>query len=200
MSPPAPEPTSLVERKQRVVRQRIVVAANELFQARGFDDVSVSDIAAHADVGRTTFFRYFGDKSEVVFEKEREMLDALLGAAEDASVPTARTATEAVGQLRPIVLDLCVRATSDPEGYARRSLLLDQHPDLRARDAVKQQQMSDRLTEVLVGRGTDEGTAVLAAQIALACYQTARRRTQTAGVLTDAARDAFEQALALGTA
>lgn len=200
MSQPAPEPTSLVERKQRVVRQRIVVAANELFHARGFDDVSVSDIAAHADVGRTTFFRYFGDKSEVLFEKEREMLDAILRAAEDASVPTARTATEAVGQLRPIVLDLCARATADPEGYARRSLLLEQHPDLRARDAVKQQQMSDRLTEVLVGRGTDEGTAVLAAQIALACYQTARRRTQTAGVLTDAARAAFEQALALGTA
>jgi len=197
---PTSTPTSLVERKQRLVRERIVEAAAELFHARGFDNVSVSDIAAHAEVGRTTFFRYFGDKSEVLFAKEQEMLDVILMAAEEASVTTATTATEAVEQLRPIVLDLCERATTDPEGYARRSLLLEQHPELRARDAVKQQQMSDRLTEVLVGRGTDEATAVLAAQISLACYQTARRRAETAGALTAAARVAFEQALGLGSA
>jgi AcrR family transcriptional regulator len=67
----------LVARKQKAARQRILVAAAELFAERGFDGVSVSDIAESAEVGRTTFFRHFGDKQEVVFAREQDLLDAL---------------------------------------------------------------------------------------------------------------------------
>jgi hypothetical protein len=67
MTPPLP----LVERKQRQARQRIIEAARELFLERGFDGVSVGDIAERAEVGRTTFFRHFGDKQEVVFRETR---------------------------------------------------------------------------------------------------------------------------------
>jgi hypothetical protein len=42
--------------------------------AHGFDKVSVSDIAERAEVGGTTFFRYFGDKQEVVFAKQQVSL------------------------------------------------------------------------------------------------------------------------------
>jgi AcrR family transcriptional regulator len=195
---PLPVPASLVERKQHLVRQRIVDAASELFQVHGFTNVSVSDIAARAEVGRTTFFRYFGDKSEVVFAKEQEMLDAIVSSANRGSDVTARTATEAVEQLRPIVLDLCERATADAEGYAWHCQLLEQHLELRARDALKLQQISDKLSAVLTDRGTEQATAVLAAQVSLACYQTARRRADTPGALPTAARAAFEQALTLG--
>jgi len=73
-------PLSLVERKQRQARQRIIEAARELFLERGFDGVSVGDIAERAEVGRTTFFRHFGDKQEVVFAKEQELLDAIAAA------------------------------------------------------------------------------------------------------------------------
>ncbi|WP_244256171.1 helix-turn-helix domain-containing protein [Rathayibacter sp. VKM Ac-2760] len=61
---------SLVERKQRAARGRIIEAADAPFSERGFDSVSVTDIAERAEVGRTTFFRHFGDKTEVVFAKE----------------------------------------------------------------------------------------------------------------------------------
>lgn len=198
MPPATPVPDSLMERKQRVTRQRIVEAAEDLFYANGFNNVSVSDIAARADVGRTTFFRYFGDKQEVVFAKEQQMLDAIAGHAGQVFVGTAHTAGEALEQLRPIVLDCCERATVDLEGYARHVQLLEQHLELRARDALKTQQIADRLSEVLTRRGTDETVAVFAAQLALACYQAGRRRAGTAGALTDETRTAFEQALALG--
>ena len=69
-------PLSLVERKQRQARQRIIEAARELFLERGFDGVSVGDIAERAEVGRTTFFRHFGDKQEVVFANEQELMAA----------------------------------------------------------------------------------------------------------------------------
>ena len=188
----------LVDRKRRLVRQRIVEAADELFAARGFDNVSVSDIAARADVGRTTFFRYFGDKQEVVFAQEQQMLDAIAEVAQRELFPVARTAAEAVEQLRPIVLSLCDRATADLDAYARHSLLLEQHLELRGRDALKIQQIGVLLGEILIDRGTDEATAVFASQVALACYQTGRRRAETPAFLTDETRAAFDRAATLG--
>jgi AcrR family transcriptional regulator len=188
----------LVERKRRQARQRIIQAARELFLERGFDDVSVGDIAERAEVGRTTFFRYFGDKQEVVFALEQELLETITAAAQADDTPAARNATEAVEQLRPILLALCAQATADPEAYARHFQLIDQHPELRARDAVKMQQIADRLSDLLIHRGSDEATAVFAAQVALACYQTAKRLGNNPHTLLDETRAAFRQALTLG--
>jgi AcrR family transcriptional regulator len=188
----------LVERKRRQARQRIIQAARELFLERGFDDVSVGDIAERAEVGRTTFFRYFGDKQEVVFALEQELLETITAAAQADDTRAARNATEAVEQLRPILLALCAQATADPEAYARHFQLIDQHPELRARDAVKMQQIADRLSDLLIHRGSDEATAVFAAQVALACYQTAKRLGNNPHTLLDETRAAFRQALTLG--
>src|SRR6202044_4001114 len=87
MTPPLP----LVERKRRQARQRIIQAAEELFTARGFDEVSVGDIAERAEVGRTTFFRHFGDKQEVVFAKWQELLETIAAAGQAEGIAAART-------------------------------------------------------------------------------------------------------------
>lgn len=195
MTPPLP----LVERKRRQARQRIIEAARELFLERGFDDVSVGDIAERAEVGRTTFFRHFGDKQEVVFANEQELLETIAVAGEADGVPAPASATEAVEQLRPVLLALCARATSDPDAYTRHFQLIEQHPELRARDSVKMQQIADKLSELLIHRGSDEATARFAGQIALACYQTAKRLGNNPRTLVDETRTAFTQALTLGT-
>ena len=192
-------PLSLVERKQRQARQRIIEAARELFLERGFDGVSVGDIAERAEVGRTTFFRHFGDKQEVVFANEQELLDTITAARQADSTPAPRGATEAVEQLRPIVLALCAQATVSPEAYARHFQLIEQHPELRARDAVKMQQIADKLSELLMHRGSDEATARFAAQIAIACYQTAKSLGNNPRTLADETQTAFSRALTLGT-
>ena len=189
---------SLIERKQQRARQRIVDAANELFALRGFDNVSVSDIAARAEVGRTTFFRYFGDKTEVVFAREQTMLDVIARAGEDATVGAARGSREAIEQLMPIVLEVCKHAVDDPEAYERRMTLLEGNAELRARDALKAQQLAERLSGVLQARGAAEGISVFAAQISLACYETARRRAKTPGDLVEESRAVFAETLALG--
>jgi AcrR family transcriptional regulator len=189
----------LVERKRRQARQRIIQAAQELFLERGFDGVSVGDIAERAEVGRTTFFRYFGDKQEVVFAEEQELLETIAAAGQAEGTAAARSATEAVEQLRPIVLALCAQAASDPEAYARHFQLIEQHPELRARDAMKMQQIADKLSDLLIHRGSDEATALFAAQIALACYQTARRLGNNPHTLVGETRAAFKRALTLGT-
>ena len=195
MTPPVP----LVERKQRQARQRIIEAARELFLERGFDGVSVGDLAERAEVGRTTFFRHFGDKQEVVFAKEQELLDTITaaGQADDARAP--RSATEAIEQLRPVLLALCAQATDDPEAYNRHFQLIDKHPELRARDEVKTQLIADKLCDLLIHRGSDEATARFAAQIALACYQTARHLGNNPRTLADETQAALSRALTLGT-
>jgi AcrR family transcriptional regulator len=188
----SPAPASLVERKRLRVQQRIVEAADELFAAKGFDNVSVTDIAAHAEVGRTTFFRYFGDKAEGVFAHEQDMLDAITEVASRDFVETARTAAQAIDQLRPIVLELCDLASANFDGYALHYELVQKHLELRARDALKTQRIAEKLSDLLIRRGTDGAIAVFAGQVALACYQTARRRAKSASRLSEETRAAFE--------
>ena len=121
MTPPLP----LVERKQRQARQRIIQAATELFLERGFEHVTVGDIAERAEVGRTTFFRHFGDKQEVVFAKVQELLETIATASQADGTAAARSATEAVEQLRPVLVALCAQATADPEAYTRHFQLIE---------------------------------------------------------------------------
>jgi AcrR family transcriptional regulator len=192
-----PAVESLRERKRRQVQQRIVEAADELFAANGFNNVSVTDIAARADVGRTTFFRYFGDKAEVVFAHEEEMLERITRFAASESVGPAHTPAEAVEQLRTIVVALCDYARDNIDGYALHYELVEKHLELRAHDALKTQLIADRFTRLLVGRGTSEPTAVFASQVALACYQIARRRARSASQLGTETQAAFDQLAAL---
>jgi AcrR family transcriptional regulator len=192
-----PAVESLRQRKRRLVQQRIVEAADELFAEKGFDSVSVTDIAARADVGRTTFFRYFGDKAEVVFAHEEEMLEQITQVAANESVAPADTAAEAVEQLRSIVVALCDYASENIDGYALHYELVEKHLELRAHDALKTQLIADRFAQLLVRRGTSEPTAVFASQVALACYQTARRRATSPSRLGAETHAAFDQLVAL---
>lgn len=187
----------LVERKQRQARQRIVKAAEELFLERGFDAVTVGDIAERAEVGRTTFFRLFGDKQEVVFARQQELLDTIAAAARHDGT-AAKTLADAVEQLRPVVLELLTLAVSDPQGYTRHFQLVAQHPELIDRDAVKTQQIARKLGDLLVHRGCDEATAMLASQVAIACYRAAKSLDDDPGTLVERTRASFGRVLTLG--
>ncbi|GAB3431744.1 TetR/AcrR family transcriptional regulator [Flindersiella endophytica] len=55
------------ERKKQETRQRIVLAAVRLFEEQGYEQTTVTQIAAAADVDPKTFFNYFGSKDEVLF-------------------------------------------------------------------------------------------------------------------------------------
>lgn len=190
----------LTERKRLQARARIVQAADELFSERGFSAVSTADIADRADVGRTTFFRYFGDKQEVVFAQEQELMATITAAQGQAAAPTPATPEQAIAQLREVVVEICAQATQDPAAYIRHYEFVEQNLELRARDALKMQQFAGLLAELLTTRDAAPDTALFAAQIALACYQTAKARTTNdPRSLATETRAVFHQALTLGS-
>ncbi|RIX30222.1 TetR/AcrR family transcriptional regulator [Amnibacterium setariae] len=195
-----PEDLSLIERKRRQARRRIVAAADELFAARGFDAVSVNDIAERAEVGRTTFFRHFGDKQEVVFAREQELLDLIAAERVEPAAAGLGTLLDAVRALEPVLLRLLDRMTADLAGYRRHLQLIEQHAELAARDAVKMQGVALRLRDLLTAQDCPDGTATLAAEIAMACYWTARRTAPDPADLVGATRRALRQVLEPGTA
>lgn len=195
-------PLTLVERKQRAARTRIIEAADALFADRGFANVSVTDIAEQAEVGRTTFFRHFADKTEVVFAKEQALFDTLTQATEDTSIPahSLGTLAGAVSALEPLVLHLCRQATADPIAYQRHTMLVDAHEELRGREALKHQDVAATLAQVLTAHGAAHDIATLAAHLALACYTSGRTLATASGDLTARTRDAFRDTLAIDSA
>lgn len=192
-------PLSLVERKQRAARLRIIDAADALFAERGFDAVSVTDIAERAEVGRTTFFRHFGDKTEVVFAKEQVMYDAIADASSRvwAAEQAVDSVPGALAALEPLVIELCAQATADLAGFQRHTQLLDAYEELRAREALKHQYIARKLAEALIDHGALLSVATLAAQLAVACYSTGRILAGTSGDVVTATRTAFRSTLAM---
>ncbi len=107
----------------------VVAAAIDLFAAQGFDQTSVEQIARAAGVSRSTFFRQFGGKDDVVFADHELLLDQLrdyLGEAHDD--PWAAVCEACVQVFRHFA--------SDPELARRRYTVVRQVPALRDREIV----------------------------------------------------------------
>jgi len=68
----------LRERKKRQTRDAIAAAAMELFQARGFEEVTVADVARAADVSEKTVFNHFPTKEDLAFAGREEGLKRLV--------------------------------------------------------------------------------------------------------------------------
>ncbi|MEV0201689.1 TetR/AcrR family transcriptional regulator [Nonomuraea sp. NPDC050691] len=63
----------LRERKKRETRRRISDVATGLFLMRGFDDVTVAEVARAADVSVNTVFNYFGTKEDLFLDRQGDL-------------------------------------------------------------------------------------------------------------------------------
>jgi AcrR family transcriptional regulator len=72
--------TNLHEVRRRATREALRTTALEMFRERGFDDVSVTDIANAVGVTERTFYRHFPTKESVLFQDYQHRLEWLAAA------------------------------------------------------------------------------------------------------------------------
>jgi AcrR family transcriptional regulator len=82
----------LRERKKRETRASISRVATTLFYERGFDNVTVDDVARAAGVSKMTVFNYFARKEDLMFDRELEGIELVRSVLERRGQKSALTA------------------------------------------------------------------------------------------------------------
>src|ERR687885_812084 len=96
----------LRERKKRAARQAIAATARRLFAERGFDAVTVAEVAAAADVSEKTVFNHFPTKEDLAFAGREEGIAQVVAALADR--PSGRSVLEVFRAMTHSVLDVFV--------------------------------------------------------------------------------------------
>lgn len=136
-------------RKRRETRERIINSALQLFLERGFDAVTVDEIATVANVSKRSFFDYFPSKEEVIVAWQDHFGEALALAVEarPAGEPLTRTVEEA--------MIASISAAMRPEALAVEDLIRNT-PVLRERESVKYARLEQTLAQALQKRARGE--------------------------------------------
>ncbi|TLQ48718.1 TetR family transcriptional regulator [Streptomyces marianii] len=142
------------------VRAELAEVAFGLFRRKGFDNVTVNDLAAAAGVSRSTFLRYFGTKEDAVlsaFDTHGERIAEAL-----------RVRPAAEGDLRALraAMDVVVGPyRQDPEGALALARLVRETPALCARQLERQRTWHPLLEQALAERAGPSGASALARSV-----------------------------------
>lgn len=148
---------------------RFRAAAIELFGEIGYEQTTVAAIAERAGLTARTFFRYFADKREVLFNGserlQQTMVDALGRAPAEAS---------AVDAIAVALIEAGNFFDEARRPFARlRSSVIVANTDLRERELIKMATLSAALAQALRERGVGEPDASLAAEAGIAVFRVA---------------------------
>lgn len=137
----------LRERKKLRTQRDLRDAALALFVERGFDHVTTDDIAAAAEVSKTTFYRYFDSKEDVLLGNSAEKLEFMRAAL--AAQPTDESPMTA---LRTAILSVFERYEGDQAQQFAIGKLMRETPSLSARNLEHQAAWSGLLCDFLATR------------------------------------------------
>jgi AcrR family transcriptional regulator len=170
-------PESLRERKKRLTREAIFAAARTLFGERGFDDVTVAEIADAANISVKTLFTYVGAKEELLFGGRPVVLDAIVEAVGNRRL--GQTPLVAAGQALLAAVD-----DQDPDRNLDAFLrMVSSGPAARSRLRALWDETEDALTEALAGR--KDGPRQLATRRLTAAQIMVLVRTVTSAEVSD---------------
>jgi len=164
-----------VSRWEPNARDRLALAALELFEERGFERTTVEDIATRAGLTKRTFFRHFSDKREVLFAGGEDFKAVFVDAL--AAVAPTVAPIDAVA----VSLEAGGAALQDRLEFARRrQQVISANAELQERELVKLASIATALAEGLRQRGVEEPAASLTAEAGIAVFRIAFERWVTA--------------------
>ncbi|WP_333769423.1 TetR/AcrR family transcriptional regulator [Streptomyces sp. IBSBF 2435] len=172
-------------------RERLIRAAVELFAEQGYEATTVNEIAERAGgLTKTTFFRHFTDKREVLFSGQE--IHSRIMAEAVAEAPESATPLEMV----QLALDeLASSFTEDRRDIGRRlRTVIANSAELRERSAAKRAALSEALAQALRARGVPRLVADLAAELGARAFYGAFDRWISAAdprALVEYAREVF---------
>ncbi|HZT16427.1 MAG TPA: TetR family transcriptional regulator [Gaiellaceae bacterium] len=164
----------LRETKKLATRQEIADRAMQLFAERGFDHVTVAEVAAAAGVSEKTVFNYFPTKEDLFFDevpqREAALVDAVRGRKPGESV---------LGAVRRLQAAECPRLCSP--GFAVFARIIEESHALQARELEVMARFAQVLAaEIERALAVDERDARLAASLVVGVhrqlFRTARHR------------------------
>ncbi|MGH2886608.1 MAG: TetR/AcrR family transcriptional regulator [Solirubrobacteraceae bacterium] len=139
-----------------------------LFIERGYDEVTVADIAQRAGLTKRTFFNHFADKREVIFafagEFEARIVGALAGT--DPGLDPLAAVARAYTQGAAMIVEY-------PELVRAREALVASSQELQERDQMKMASLTAKVAAVLVDRGVSPREAMFVAQAGASIFTTA---------------------------
>lgn len=158
--------------KQSRVRTRMIDEAMRLFSERGFEDVTVDEIAACAGVSRRTLFRYFSTKGDIVFAWTETMTEVL------RDTMSQRGADEQPGPaLRRAFTAVIDRISPDPEKTYVIVRMIEESPALRIHSLRKYAAWEESITEAWRGQLPGDTSPFLAGRVlargAIAAFRSA---------------------------
>jgi AcrR family transcriptional regulator len=135
----------LRERKKRATRDAIATTARRLFAERGFDEVTVAQIAVAADVSEKTVFNHFATKEDLVFAGGEERSSQLRAAI--ASRPAGTSVLAVFRANTEAMLDTIAAGAGDDRLVVPR--IVRDSPTLQKRLAVGWEQEAATLVAVV---------------------------------------------------
>jgi AcrR family transcriptional regulator len=154
----------LRETKKKETRQEIADAAMRLFVTRGFDHVTVAEVAAAAGVSEKTVFNYFPTKEDLFFdevpERSRRLRDAIANREPGESVVSALRRMQGTEMKR----------LASP-GFAHFARVIEESRALQAKELEMMAVFVQTLADVLESEGVDERDARIAAGLLVSIHR-----------------------------
>jgi AcrR family transcriptional regulator len=190
------QPTGRRGRKVQQTRSMLTLSALDLFAERGFDDVTVTDIANRADVDPSTFFRHFRSKESVLFTDMDNYVARIRGLIHQRPLDEPILDT-----LHAVTLEFVTAEGFDNELEDLRAELTQSSAELQAQTVVRREQAITDLTELIGERlGIDhrnDPRPYLSATIWLAAFEWYRRRSVSVHRRTVNAAESLDELVAM---
>lgn len=145
---------------------RLLSAALDLFAEHGYEATTTAQIAERAGLTKTTLFRLFSDKREIVFQGQSALVELVRRGVTEA--PTGSTAADLMAH------GIRLLSSAHTEDHRRTGRILDpvlaESPELNERAVFKRFAITSTLEQALVERGVEKREAGILADLGVRAY------------------------------